>query len=90
MEFFVDKKIKDISLGHGHTIVLCHERNSYKNVLYVFGSNHFGQLGVGHENTPYSSQQLLKSLVPIKLEFNESIKIIHTKFFANVSQTKIN
>lgn len=73
-----------------HTLVLCND-----NDLYVFGSNHYGQLGVGHDFSPDTDGALrgsndckksfLKSLVPIRLDFSESISIINTKYFCNVS-----
>lgn len=54
--------------------------------IYVFGSNHYGQLGVGH-NLSETNHHFLKSLVPIILPLNENIRLIHTKFFTNVILT---
>uniref|UniRef100_A0A1A9VGG0 Uncharacterized protein n=1 Tax=Glossina austeni TaxID=7395 RepID=A0A1A9VGG0_GLOAU len=46
--FFKFRKILQVSLGHAHSLVLCQSSNEAKNTeLFVFGSNHFGQLGLG-------------------------------------------
>jgi alpha-tubulin suppressor-like RCC1 family protein len=95
--FFNDKTIQQISLGYAHTLVLCREdQNSAASTLYVFGSNHYGQLGVGQdtesemtndkkESTPqFHRKTFVKSLVPIIVKFDESIRLINTGYFANV------
>lgn len=61
--------------------------------LYVFGSNHYGQLGVGQkfpatEDNDMHHNNFLKSLVPIILSVVDNIRLIHTKFFTNVSYSK--
>ena len=55
--------------------------------LYSFGSNHYGQLGVGqyYELDNLAPDLLLRSLVPIEVFINKNIRLIHTKFFTNVS-----
>lgn len=85
VRFFKDKHVKQISLGHAHSLVLCESNlNSYETVLYVFGCNLFGQLGVGQYDA--SNQKWLKSSIPIRIDIgNEIITQIHTKFFTNVN-----
>lgn len=86
VEFFRGKCVKQIALGHAHTLVLCSNRaKSCEMTLYVFGCNLFGQLGVGqYQHRP--TQKILKSSIPITIEIcNESIAQIQTKFFTNVS-----
>lgn len=58
-------------------------------ILYAFGSNHYGQLGVGQyfELDNASPEVLSRSLVPIEVFINHNIRLIHTKFFTNVSET---
>lgn len=82
--FFKNKKILQLALGHAHTMVLCRELQALENTLYVFGSNHYGSLGLGHGDDS-SSKSYLKSTTPVILKLDEDIRMIHTKFFANVS-----
>lgn len=96
------QSVVQVSLGHAHTLVLCKKienLNSTKQKtnpiasteLYVFGSNHFGQLGIGQyadndnaQSTNTTNQ--IKSVIPIKINVSEcNIRLIHTKFFSNVS-----
>lgn len=86
VQFFSGKCIKQIALGHAHTLVLCSNRpKSREMILYVFGCNLFGQLGVG-QYQGHSTQKHLKSSIPIQINIrNEKIAQIHTKFFTNVS-----
>ncbi|EDV94385.1 uncharacterized protein LOC6567740 [Drosophila grimshawi] len=91
VSFFKYKKILQISLGHAHSLVLCQatcssnnyaEANRSCNELYVFGSNHFGQLGIGE---PDQAQTEGKSSLPLRLDFGDcSLRLIHTKFFTNL------
>lgn len=71
--------------------------------VYVFGSNHFGQLGLGpmkSEGAPETGSKSdcgsgddgincggqVKYLLPQRLEVGAArIRLIHTKFFTNVS-----
>ncbi|KAH8383189.1 hypothetical protein KR009_007193 [Drosophila setifemur] len=87
VSFFKFKKIVQISLGHAHTLVLCGasnsnmEANSCSSELYVFGSNHFGQLGTG--NSDYGDT---KTNLPVLLDVGGStLRLIHTKFFTNLA-----
>lgn len=86
VQFFSGKFVKQIALGHAHTLVLCsNQTNSRELILYVFGCNLFGQLGVGQYQNK-STQKFLKTSVPIPINIrNETIAQIHTKFFTNVS-----
>lgn len=79
--------MKQISLGHAHSLVLCGSKlNSNETTLYVFGCNLFGQLGTGQQVAGMPYQKFLKSLVPLRLDLGlETITNIHTKFFTNVS-----
>ncbi|XP_050340209.1 uncharacterized protein LOC126766471 isoform X2 [Bactrocera neohumeralis] len=97
--FFKTKKVLQVSLGHAHSVVLCQTANNPNATeLYVFGSNHFGQLGIGsgpsgvegQSNTSADDEMhcasQVKSLVPIKLFVcDERIRLIHTKFFSNLA-----
>lgn len=87
VQFFREKSIKQIALGHAHTLVLCsNKQRADETILYVFGCNLFGQLGVGQYNRGSSTQKYLKSSTPIQVNIcNETITQIHTKFFTNVS-----
>lgn len=91
VRFFSGKPIKQIALGHAHTLVLCgsNSNNLQKTrqmTLYVFGCNLFGALGTGQYQQDSSTQKFLKSTIPLKFEIcNETIVQIHTKFFTNVS-----
>nr|XP_016937407.2 uncharacterized protein LOC108015486 isoform X1 [Drosophila suzukii] len=90
VSFFKFKKIVQISLGHAHTLVLCRgtpnrsymEANYFGNELYVFGSNHFGQLGTG--NSDHGGDT--KTNLPVRLDVGGcSLRLIHTKFFTNLA-----
>lgn len=84
VSFFDDKRISQMALGHNHTMVLCVDRNEFTS-LYVFGSNHFGQLGI---NDPSVENLVTKSLVPVRLYLpnnaDMSVRMINTKFFSNL------
>uniref|UniRef100_T1GX65 Uncharacterized protein n=1 Tax=Megaselia scalaris TaxID=36166 RepID=T1GX65_MEGSC len=90
VNFFDDKKISQLALGHNHTMVLCVDKNELTS-LYVFGSNHFGQLGI---NDPFGEHMVNKSLVPVKLYLPSNadlnITMINTKFFSNLVVDKKN
>ncbi|XP_016989044.2 uncharacterized protein LOC108051441 [Drosophila rhopaloa] len=88
VSFFKFKKILQISLGHAHTLVLCGASNNYmeanycSNELFVFGSNHFGQLGTG--NSDHGGDTKIN--LPMLLEVGGcSLRLIHTKFFTNLA-----
>ncbi|XP_037707315.1 uncharacterized protein LOC119545661 isoform X1 [Drosophila subpulchrella] len=90
VSFFKFKKIVQISLGHAHSLVLCRgipnrsymEANYCGNELYVFGSNHFGQLGTG--NSDHGGDT--KTNLPVRLDVGGcSLRLIHTKFFTNLA-----
>lgn len=85
VQFFDDKRIKQIALGHAHTLVLCgNNATSHGATLYVFGCNFFGQLGLGQYE--HLHQKLIKSTIPRRFDLiDEHIVQIHTKFFTNVS-----
>lgn len=91
VRFFSGKSIKQIALGHAHTLVLCSsnsviQKSRQTMTLYVFGCNLFGALGTGQYQRDSSTQKCLKNSIPIKIEiYNETITQIHTKFFTNVS-----
>lgn len=63
--------IRHINAGHAHTMTL-----STEGYVYVFGCNVFGQLGTGNTN---------KSSVPIKVNLQERIVLIATRYFHNVN-----
>uniref|UniRef100_A0A6B2ENE5 E3 ubiquitin-protein ligase herc2 n=1 Tax=Phlebotomus kandelakii TaxID=1109342 RepID=A0A6B2ENE5_9DIPT len=96
VEFFSGKKIEQICLGHAHTLVLCRSQDNTGNVLYVFGSNYFGQLGVGHDvilpkqSSSTEKNTFTKSLAPIELKLEENIRLIHTKYFCSFAVTDEN
>lgn len=89
VRFFSGKSVKQIALGHAHTLVLCSNSDAQKScqmTLYVFGCNLFGALGTGQYQRNSTTQKCLKSAIPVKFEiYDEAIVQIHTKFFANVS-----
>lgn len=87
VRFFSGKCVKQIALGHAHTLVLCsNKQNANQTDLYIFGCNLFGQLGTGQYQGENPSQKYLKSSTPVRLSIrNETITQIHTKFFTNVS-----
>lgn len=90
VEFFRGKLVMQVALGHAHTLVLCRRSEKDPNTeLYVFGSNHYGQLGQ-RKDSDTGKRSTLKSTVPILLQFEENIRLIHTKFFANVSFDRFN
>lgn len=84
------QNIQQIALGHAHTLVLCKQDNNTQNVLYVFGSNHYGQLGLGQEDRfnvtidTRNGKSFVLSLIPRRLNFCEEITLINTKLFVNV------
>ncbi|XP_050082289.1 uncharacterized protein LOC126569330 [Anopheles aquasalis] len=97
LEFFRNKTIVQLALGHAHTLVLCREhRGESRRVLYVFGSNHYGQLGLGQEDhfgttvDTRNGKSFLVSLVPRKLELDDEITLINTKLFVNLARTTSN
>ncbi|XP_017020460.1 uncharacterized protein ca [Drosophila kikkawai] len=88
VSFFKFKKILQISLGHAHTLVLCGASSSYmessgrSTELFVFGSNHFGQLGTGNSDQVVDT----KTNLPVRLDVGDgSLRLIHTKFFTNLA-----
>lgn len=94
VKFFKDKTIVQISFGYSHSLVLCENSE-----LYVFGSNHFGQLGIGQfmpsymmdENSPYLRCPLKRLTLPARLDIDdECIRLIHTRYFTNLLVTKNN
>uniref|UniRef100_A0A182K6Y6 Uncharacterized protein n=1 Tax=Anopheles christyi TaxID=43041 RepID=A0A182K6Y6_9DIPT len=96
VEFFRNKKILQIALGHAHTMVLCRGEHETHSSLYVFGSNHYGQLGLGQED-PFgvtvdtrNGKSFLISLVPRKVHLDEEISVINTKLFVNLVLTVSN
>ena len=71
-------------------MVLCRGEHETHSSLYVFGSNHYGQLGLGQED-PFgvtvdtrNGKSFLISLVPRKVHLDEEICVINTKLFVNV------
>jgi alpha-tubulin suppressor-like RCC1 family protein len=89
VEFFKDKKIKQVALGQAHTIVLTSEKVGELNTsVYVFGSNHYGQLGVGEEGEMRKS--ISTSAVPLRIKMSENIRLIHTNYFVNYAVTETN
>lgn len=85
VRFFNDKRVKQIALGHAHTLVLCgHSTVPHGTTLYVFGCNFFGQLGLGQYE--HSNRKFVKSTVPRRFDLlDDPIAQVHTKFFTNVS-----
>lgn len=96
VDFFRKKSIQQIALGHAHTMVLCRQECSTRNVLYVFGSNHYGQLGLGQEDKfnftvdTRNGKSFVLSLIPRRIDFDEEILLINTKLFVNLVLTKSN
>lgn len=89
VEFFRDKKIKQVALGQAHTIVLVSEKVGELNTsIYVFGSNHYGQLGVGEEGEVRKS--ISTSAVPLRIKMSENVRLIHTNYFVNYVVTENN
>lgn len=92
VEFFRDKKIKQIAVAQAHTMVLTNEKiNSLNTCLYVFGSNHYGQLGIGFgtESSDLKKNFTISS-VPLMIKFDEDIRLIHTQYFVNFVVTESN
>lgn len=92
VEFFRDKKIKQIALAQAHTLVLTFEKiNDLNTCLYLFGSNHYGQLGIGFGSEESDSKKDFSiSSVPLIIKFNEDIRLIHTQYFVNFAVTESN
>ena len=42
-----ERRVLDVALGTGHTLVLAYDMISQKNVVYGYGSSKYGQLGTG-------------------------------------------
>nr|XP_033323093.1 uncharacterized protein LOC117218656 [Megalopta genalis] len=68
--------VRSISAGHAHTLAL-----STESVVYAFGCNVFGQLGVGSN---------IKSSVPMKVLLPEKISLIATGYFHNLAVSHTN
>ncbi|XP_071855799.1 RCC1 and BTB domain containing protein claret [Bombus fervidus] len=68
--------IRYITAGHAHTLAL-----STEGIVYAFGCNIFGQLGVGSN---------VKSSVPIKVSLSERITLITTGYFHNLAVSYTN
>ncbi|KOX68598.1 X-linked retinitis pigmentosa GTPase regulator like protein [Melipona quadrifasciata] len=68
--------IRYISAGHAHTLAL-----STEGIVYAFGCNIFGQLGVGSN---------VKSSVPMKVSLSERISLIATGYFHNLAVSYTN
>jgi alpha-tubulin suppressor-like RCC1 family protein len=92
VEFFRDKKIKQVVLGQAHTLVLTFEKiNDLNTCLYVFGSNHYGQLGIGFGSEEGDSKKnFTTSSIPLRIRFDEDIRLIHTQYFVNFAVTESN
>ncbi|XP_058813110.1 uncharacterized protein LOC131677367 [Topomyia yanbarensis] len=96
VDFFRKRNVQQISLGHAHTLVLCKPNSKTKNVLYVFGSNHYGQLGLGQEDKfnvtidTRNGKSFVLSLMPRRVEFDAEISLINTKLFVNLVLTANN
>lgn len=92
VEFFRNKKIKQIALAQAHTMVLTHEKiNNLNTCLYLFGSNHYGQLGIGFgTESSDSKKNFTISSVPMLINFEEDIRLIHTQYFVNFVVTESN
>ncbi|XP_015431451.1 PREDICTED: uncharacterized protein LOC107187791 [Dufourea novaeangliae] len=68
--------IRCIGAGHAHTLAL-----STEGIVYAFGCNVFGQLGVGSN---------VKSSVPIKVFLPEKISLIASGYFHNLAVSHTN
>ena len=92
VEFFRDKKIKQVALGQAHTLVLTFEKvHDFNTCLYVFGSNHYGQLGIGFGSEEGDSKKnFTTSSIPLRIRFDEDIRLIHTQYFVNFAVTESN
>lgn len=71
IEYFKDIVIAQIAAGHAHTLVL-----TSKGIVYSFGSNFVGQLGIGTTRKYNVPQQIIK--------LPEKIVLISTEYFQNV------
>ncbi|XP_076290430.1 RCC1 and BTB domain containing protein claret [Lasioglossum baleicum] len=68
--------VRSISAGHAHTLAL-----STEGVVYAFGCNVFGQLGIGSN---------VKSSVPMKVLLPEKISLVATGYFHNLAVSYTN
>ncbi|XP_053987652.1 uncharacterized protein LOC128881032 [Hylaeus volcanicus] len=68
--------IRSISAGHAHTLAL-----SAEGIVYAFGCNVFGQLGIGSN---------VKSSVPMKVSLPENIYLVTTRYFHNLAVSHTN
>ncbi|XP_076756092.1 RCC1 and BTB domain containing protein claret isoform X2 [Xylocopa sonorina] len=68
--------VRSISAGHAHTLAL-----STEGIVYAFGCNIFGQLGVGSN---------VKSSVPMKVSLSERICLIASGYFHNLAVSYTN
>ncbi|XP_076627928.1 RCC1 and BTB domain containing protein claret isoform X2 [Colletes latitarsis] len=68
--------IRSVSAGHAHTLAL-----STEGIVYAFGCNVFGQLGIGSN---------VKSSVPMKVLLPEKISLIATGYFHNLAVSHTN
>ncbi|XP_072761626.1 uncharacterized protein Ca isoform X2 [Anoplolepis gracilipes] len=69
--------VRCISAGYAHTLAL-----SVDGVVYAFGSNVLGQLGIGGNNA--------KSSVPTKVSLPDGITLISTGYFHNLALSDTN
>ncbi|XP_050454237.1 uncharacterized protein LOC126852967 isoform X1 [Cataglyphis hispanica] len=69
--------VRCISAGYAHTLAL-----SVDGVVYAFGSNVLGQLGIGGNNA--------KSSVPTKVSLPDGITLISTRYFHNLALSDTN
>ncbi|XP_029664536.1 uncharacterized protein LOC115236290 isoform X3 [Formica exsecta] len=69
--------VRCISAGYAHTLAL-----SVDGVVYAFGSNVLGQLGIGGSNA--------KSSVPTKVSLPDGITLISTGYFHNLALSDTN
>ena len=75
-ELHFHKQIMDISCGYYHTIAL----TNISNILYVWGCNETGQLGIGHNRNNYMPRELI---------LNESIVSVSCGGRHTIALTKI-
>ncbi|XP_043664622.1 uncharacterized protein LOC122627529 isoform X1 [Vespula pensylvanica] len=68
--------IKHISAGHAHSLALSDE-----GIVYAFGCNVFGQLGINNN---------IKSSIPTKVLLTEKISLITTGYFHNLALSTTN
>lgn len=84
-----------MSCGQAHTLVLTYEKdkqNKLNTCVYAFGSNHFGQLGIGNnsDNDFNSNKNNSLSFVPLRIRIDDDIRLIHTKYFVSFAVTESN